>query len=150
MVMKSGALVDVAITRNSVAINGKVNAALVTIGSIFSVELDCIQEPWMLARAASILHEYTGPDGKTWMGEIRAGDMIINVVKLEPIAAGSSTFSDGANIKLPVFDTDVRVLNLILAEVVMKATRHKPAYKRYTLSARDRDIVNSASGVVAD
>jgi len=148
--MKSGALVDVAITRNSVAINGKVNAALVTIGSISSVEIDCIQEPWMLARATSILHEYTGPDDKTWMGEIRAGDMIINVVKLEPIAAGSSTFSDGANIKLPVFDTDVRVLNLILAEVVMKATRHKPAYKRYTLSARDRDIVNSASGVVAD
>ena len=71
--------------------------------------------------------------------------MIINVIKLDPISAGSSTFTDAAINAMPVFDTDVRVLNLILAETELRATRHKPAHKRYVLSASDRDVVNSTS-----
>ena len=145
---KSGARIDVPLTRSSVAINGRTQAEKVEIGMIFSVELDDMQEPWMLARAISPLHKYEGPNKSTWMGEIRPGDMIINVVKLDPISAGSSTFTDQAINEMPVFDTDVRLLHLKLAEVEVRATRHKPSHKRYTLSAADRDAINSASAVV--
>ena len=68
-------------------------AALVKIGTIFSVELDSIQEPWMLAKATSELYKYDGASKETWMGRIDPGDMIINVAKLEPTAAGASSFT---------------------------------------------------------
>ena len=147
---KSGGRVDVPLTRSSVAVNGRVQAEKIVIGTIFSVELDDMQEPWMLAKATSALHKYEGPIKTTWMGEIRPGDMIINVIKLDPISAGSSTFTDAAINAMPVFDTDVRVLTLILAETELRATRHKPAHKRYILSAADRDVVNSTSAFNPD
>ena len=91
--LKSGGAVEVPLLRSAVDINGKANAAEVKVGTLFSVELDSIQEPRMIAKATSELHKYEGPIKMTWMGRIEPVDMIINVIKLDPTAAGSNTFT---------------------------------------------------------
>ena len=39
----------------------------------------------MIAKATSELHKYAGESKMPWMGRVDPGDMIINVVKLEPL-----------------------------------------------------------------
>ena len=149
--LKSGGAVQVPLLRSSVGINGKANAALVKVGTLFSVELDSTQEPWMIAKATSELHKYDGESKVTWMGRIDPGDMIINVVKLEPTAAGANTFTDAAHNEMAVFDTDVRVINLKLVETALRTSLRNPrATTRYALSTADRDILNDAAAVVGD
>jgi len=149
---KSGGAVEVPLLRSSVGINGRANAAAVKVGTLFSVELDDTQEPWMIAKATSELHKYEGESKETWMGRIDPGDMIINVVKLEPTAAGANSFTDAANMEMCVFDTDVRVLDLKLEETVLRtsARDNNRVKKRYVLSAAQRDILNDAAAVVED
>ena len=147
--LKSGGAVVVPLLRSSVGISGKANAALVKIGAIFSVELDSTQEPWMLAKATSELYKYDGASKETWMGRIDPGDMIINVVKLEPTAAGANSFTDAADNEMAVFDTDVRVIDLVLAETVLRSSARNPrVHKRYVLSTAQRDMLNDAAAVV--
>jgi len=148
--LKSGGAVDVPLLRSSVGINGKANAKLVKSGSLFSVELDSTQEPWMIAKATSEVHAYEGETKETWMGRIEPGDSIINVVKLEPTTAGSNTFTDTENKEMAVFDTDVRVIDLKLEETVLRTSaRHgNRVNKKYVLSTVDRDRLNIAAAVV--
>jgi hypothetical protein len=146
---KSGGAVEVPLLRSSVGINGQANAAAVKVGTLFSVELDCAQEPWMIAKATSELHKYDGESKMTWMGRVDPGDMIINVVKLEPTTAGSNTFTDTSNNEMSVFDTDVRVIDLVLAVTVLRTSACNPrVHKRYVLSTAQRDMLNDAAAVV--
>ena len=83
------------------------------------------------------------------MGRIDPGDMIINVVKLEPTAAGANSFTDAADNEMAVFDTDVRAINLDLVETVLRTSARNPrVHKRYVLSTAQRDMLNDASAVV--
>lgn len=150
--LKSGGAVEVPLLRSSVGINGKANAQLVKIDTLFSVELDDVQEPWMLARATSVCHSYEGESKETWMGRIDPRDLIINVVKLEPITAGSNTFTDIDNKEMSVFDTDVRIIDLKLEATKSRTSERngkKPTTK-YVLSSADRDRLNTATAVVED
>ena len=105
----------------------------------------------MIAKATSELHKYDGESKMTWMGRVDPGDMISNVVKLEPTTAGSNTFTDTSSNEMSVFDTDVRVINLGLDETLLRTSARNPrVHKRYVLSTAQRDILNSAAAVVAD
>ena len=85
------------------------------------------------------------------MGRIEPGDMIINVVKLEPTVAGANSFTDTANNEMAVFDTDVRIINLELEETVLRtSSRNARVKKRYVLSTAHRDVLNDAAAVVED
>ena len=97
--LKSGGAVEVPLLCLAVGINGKANTAEVKVGTLFSVELHSIQEPWMIAKATSELHKYDGPIKMTWMGRIEPGDVMTIAIKLDPTAAGLNTLISSATRK---------------------------------------------------
>ena len=86
-------------TRNALKKRGAEISEAVRDGDIIAVEVDDVNEPWMLGRAVikdracgpRVAAEHK-PESETWMGKIEPGDHIIDVIKLEPISPGSRLF----------------------------------------------------------
>jgi len=125
-------------TRNALRKRGVEISQNVKDGDIIAVEVDDVNEPWMLGRVV-IKDRREGPrtaaehkpESENWMGKIERGDPVIDVVKLEPICPGSRSFQypDKTRLKKEAYDQkhfavfveDVRLVGIELV--------HKPKYK---------------------
>ena len=109
-------------------------------GQIIVVELAHENQPWMLGVVEESCLYTVEKDFKCWFGEIKAGDEVVDVQKLEPNAPGSKTFHKTDRI-FPVFVEDIRMINVVM----MDKSRGKAADQRgkYELSEETRAHIDA-------
>ncbi len=76
---------------------------------MIGVECNSEQEPYIILEAASALYEWKCEDVYTWMGWVRAGDLVIDTVKFEKYGT-NDTFWSLTEKKFPVFEEVYAVL----------------------------------------
>ena len=107
VVLKSQARVDAPLTASRIVREAKEVSATVKPGVAIGVECNSEQEPYIILEAVSALYEWKGEDVYTWMGWVRAGDLVIDTMKFEKYG-NSATFWSLTEKKFPVFEEDVR------------------------------------------
>ena len=105
---------DRPLTRSALATEGKAMAETVEPGDFICVEIDSMQEPWMIGRVTSRAGDWPESSGEQylWMGEVVPGDRVIWVEKLEGVG---NTFTMTSK-AFPVFVEDVRMVKLAMKE----------------------------------
>lgn len=103
---------SVRLTRNSLSELGAALAREVRYGEVIGVELDGLNESFMLGQVMSESGPYIiQTELESYMGLFKPGDCVIDVKKLEPISMGSSMFETTDKI-FPVFVEDIRKRNM--------------------------------------
>ena len=95
------------LTATRVVREAKEMATKVEPGMILGVECASEQEPFIVLKATSELHQWSGDDEYTWMGWVRAGDWNIDTIKFEKYG-GSDAFWLRTEKGYPVFQEDLR------------------------------------------
>ena len=108
VILESANRVDAPLTANRITQDAKEMAKAVVSGAILGVECASEQEPYILVRAASQLYQHQGDDEYTWMGWIRAGDWLIDVVKFEKYSNTESFWCLKEEKRFPIFEEDLR------------------------------------------
>ena len=106
--MESANRVNAPLTASRVTQDAKEMAKAVVNGAILGVECASEQEPYILVKATSQLYQYQGEDEYTWMGWIRAGDWLIDVVKFEKYGNSDSFWGLKEEKRFPIFEEDLR------------------------------------------
>ena len=128
-------------------------------GDIIVLELSGLaSEKFMVARVTGELAEAEGAS-TSWFGDVRTGDLVLRVQKLDPVVLGGTTFELRRQKDIFIFAEDVRT-KLVLGEhehikqlppPTTRATRSNPHYPRFTVSsAAHSDILEAISPVEAD
>jgi hypothetical protein len=109
-------------------------------GQIIVIEKAHENQPWMLGVVEESCLYTVEKDFKCWFGEIKSGDEVVDVQKLEPNAPGSKTFHKTDRI-FPVFVEDIRMINVVM----MDKSRGKAADQRgkYELSEETRAHIDA-------
>ena len=108
--MKSSHRVIAPLTRNAVVVEAQKLAQDVCVDSILGVECASEQEPYIVLKAVSKVYEYTGEDEYTWMGWIRAGDMLIDTIKFDRYGASDAFWTLNEQKRFPIFEEDLRTI----------------------------------------
>lgn len=155
-------------TRDQLKKDGRKMAATVKDGDIIAVEVDDVNEPWILGRAV-IKGRAKGPrkakskvdEVDNWMGKIKKGDLVIDVIKLEPIAPGCRFFQYPDQTRMSakafkakhfaVFEEDIRRIDIDLIHVEptrrssrlerQQETDFDGQYDKWEMRAEDRVAV---------
>lgn len=108
----------VPMTRNYLCNRGVELSELVEVGEIIAVYLEDTTEPWMLGKVLKAAYEITSQDAVyTWMGQMKEGDRVLLVQKLEPTAGGlASSFFQLTDKIFPCWLEDVRVAKVGLKQ----------------------------------
>jgi hypothetical protein len=131
-----------ALTRSQLSIEGISMAATVQPGDFICVEVDNLQEPWMIGRCVTGKLVWDQPAQYHWMGRIEPGDEYIWVVKLE---GAGNTFTV-TNKELPIFIEDVRLARFAMQPVKARvsARSSRAQVERFVLSSTTKaQIVGS-------
>jgi hypothetical protein len=76
----------VPMTRYYLCNRGVELSELVEVGEIIAVYLEDTTEPWMLGKVLKAAYEITSQDAVyTWMGQMKEGDRVLLVQKLDPL-----------------------------------------------------------------
>ena len=70
---KSGSTTEVAFTRQALAQEGLELARAAQVGDFVGVEVDSVQEPYMIGQITSTLQVWSGPTDRQFMGTMQAG-----------------------------------------------------------------------------
>ena len=108
VIFKSANRVDALLTKSRLVATAKKLAAAVAINDVPDVECASEQEPFVLVKTIRERYEWQGRDGYTWMGWVRAGDWVIDTVKLEKYGNISEFWSLQSEKRLPIFEEGLR------------------------------------------
>lgn len=125
------------LTRSALSEQGITLSATVEVGDFIAVEVDSLQEPWLIGKATTVAFTYEGEEKHEWMGRIISGDRLVHVHKLE---GTGKTFTLTAK-NFHIFIEDIRVVKLKLREIATRtSTRNTTAtpLKRFELSSNDK------------
>jgi hypothetical protein len=77
--LKSGANAEVALTRSALEREGEEMAATILADEFIAIEVDSMQEPYVIGRALGQVQVYTGPRKREFMGWLEKGDKVIRI-----------------------------------------------------------------------
>jgi len=151
VVMKVANRVDAPLSRSAIVVEAKAIAKGAKHGTILGVECSLEQEPFILVKAVSELYEYNGEDENTWMGWIRAGDWLIDTVKLEKYGNTDSFYALQEQKRFPVFQEDLRT-KIVGYEVVevRQSSRQTGAPPPMRIEVADAEIMLLKERVMYD
>ena len=72
-------------------------------------------QPWMLGTVEPSGRYKVESDYKSWFGDMRVGDDVVDVVKLDPICPGSRVYLKTDRV-FPVFVEDIRMIKIDLED----------------------------------
>ena len=79
LIVKSGATTEVPLTRQALAREGVALAASLEPGDFVGVEVDSVQEPYLIGEVVQPLTVWSGPEERTFMGRMTEGDQVVQV-----------------------------------------------------------------------
>jgi hypothetical protein len=121
--LKSGANAEVALTRSALEREGDEMDATVLADEFIAVEVDSLQEPYVIGRALGQVQVYTGPRKREFMGWLEEGDKVIRIEAyrgLGPILTPTGR-------EFFCYHGDVRVAQLAVEPIETRASRRAAA-----------------------
>lgn len=140
------------VTRSALSSEGMVMARTADVHDFVAVEIDSLQEPWMIGQCTSKVLMYEGEEKYTWMGKIIPGDEILWAHKLEG-TGNTFTLTDKL---VPVFVEDVRHVKFEMRPIITRqqSTRStrtdKRNLKRFELSRNDKSVITQSMPLDVD
>jgi hypothetical protein len=147
--LKSQNRVCAPLTASRIITEAKETAAAVQPGMVLGVECASEQEPYIILEATSALYEYTGEDMYTWMGWVRAGDMIIDTIKFERYG-GTDLFWTLTDKKFPIFEEDLRSIITEYEAIEVRKSKRQTAQQTKRIEVEPKEIQNLEVRVMAD
>ena len=122
-------------------------------GDFITVELDSLQEPWMVGRCLGATLEWPAAQGEQyhWMGTVVPGDRVVWVEKLE----GDTKVLTITTKRFPVFVEDIRSAKFKMEPISTRVSARQSSHgqqlvKRFQLAEQDKAYVISRLPFVLD
>jgi hypothetical protein len=132
-----------AVTRSQLTEEGIAMGRAASVDDFMCVEVDSLQEPWMICKVRSACETWDKTNQYLWMGWVQLGDEVIWVQKLEGIG-NTFTLTDK---EFPVFIEDIRLSKFKMERVktrVSQRASHARGIERFQLpSITKASIVGS-------
>ena len=144
---------DPPLTRSSLASHGIQLSADLEEGDFITVEVDSLQEPWMVGRCLGAAFEWTEVQGDQyyWMGRVVPGDRVVWVEKLE----GDSKVLTVTLKRFPVFVQDIRSAKFTMEQITTRVSARQASLgqrplERFKLNDKDKAYVLTRLPFVLD
>ena len=121
-----------ALTRSRLSEEGVEMGRVAEIGDHVCVEVDSLQEPWMIGKVRSACGVWAKEDQYLWMGWVTKGDEVLWVQKLEGVGS-TFTLTDK---EFPVFVEDIRLSKFKMERMKTRASQrasHAKGIERFQL-----------------
>ena len=135
----SGATTEVPLTRQALAREGLALAASLEPADFVGVEVDSVQEPYLIGEVVQPLTVWSGPEEWTFMGRMTEGDQVVQVWRFRGAA---NVLTPTACTGIPVFAEDIRVAKLLVrpleTRVSSRASAGAARQQKYELESGER------------